>query len=168
MMPRCALLAALAACSFAANPDGAALFNSHCAACHRDHADGRAPSRGEVAVMPPEAVANALLQGHMTTQAAGLSQEEGRAIASYVTGKPVSLATVRGPTNHCTVNKSFDPGSGDWNGWGVDRTNSRFQPQPGFAAADVPKLRLKWAFGFPGDAIAVAQPALVGGRVFVG
>jgi len=167
-MPRFTLLAALAAWAFAADPDGAALFNSRCAVCHRDQPDGRAPSRGEVAAMPPPAVANMLLQGHLTTQAASLSQEEVRAIASYVTGKRVSLATVRGTANKCTVNKPFNPGAGDWNGWGVDPVNSRFQPQPGFAAADVPKLRLKWAFGFPGDSIAVAQPALVGARVFVG
>jgi polyvinyl alcohol dehydrogenase (cytochrome) len=36
------------------------------------------------------------------------------------------------------------------------------------AAADVPKLKLKWAFGFPGDMRAVGQVSVVGGRVFVG
>jgi polyvinyl alcohol dehydrogenase (cytochrome) len=69
----------------------------------------------------------------------------------------------------CGANpKPFSPGAGDWNGWGVDSANSRYQPQPGLLAADVPKLRLKWAVGFPGDARAVGQPALMGGRVFVG
>src|SRR6185295_19250075 len=37
-----------------------------------------------------------------------------------------------------------------------------------FTAADVPRLKLKWAFGFPGELSADAQPAIVGGRVFVG
>ena len=36
------------------------------------------------------------------------------------------------------------------------------------AAADVPHLKLKWAFGFPGATRAVAQPTIIGGRVFVG
>jgi polyvinyl alcohol dehydrogenase (cytochrome) len=36
------------------------------------------------------------------------------------------------------------------------------------AAGDVPRLKLKWAFAFPGDARAFAQPAVVGGRIFVG
>ena len=50
----------------------------------------------------------------------------------------------------------------------MDPTNSRFQPNPGLSAADLPKLKLKWAFGFPGDTSAAAQPTVVGGRVFVG
>jgi polyvinyl alcohol dehydrogenase (cytochrome) len=36
------------------------------------------------------------------------------------------------------------------------------------AAADVPRLKFKWAFGFPGDLRAYAQPAVIAGRVFVG
>ena len=38
----------------------------------------------------------------------------------------------------------------------------------GLTAADVPKLKLKWAFGFPGELSADAQPTIAGGRVFVG
>jgi polyvinyl alcohol dehydrogenase (cytochrome) len=70
--------------------------------------------------------------------------------------------------NRCTASKPFSPGAGDWNGWGVDATNSRFQPQPGLTAADVPKLKVKWAFGFPGETRTQSQPVIVGGRVFVG
>ena len=57
-----------------------------------------------------------------------------------------------------------------WNGWGLNTANTRFQSaaRAGFTAADVPRLRLKWAFGFPGDLWANAQVALAGGRVFVG
>jgi polyvinyl alcohol dehydrogenase (cytochrome) len=53
-----------------------------------------------------------------------------------------------------------------WNGWGWDAANSRFHPQPGLAAADVPRLKLKWAFAYPA-AMAWGQPAVMGGRVFV-
>ena len=35
-------------------------------------------------------------------------------------------------------------------------------------AADVPNLKLKWAFGFPGGTQAYGNPAIVAGRVFVG
>jgi polyvinyl alcohol dehydrogenase (cytochrome) len=57
-----------------------------------------------------------------------------------------------------------------WNGWGVSPTNARFQPadQAGLTAEQVPRLRLKWAFGFPGASSARAQPAVADGRVFVG
>jgi polyvinyl alcohol dehydrogenase (cytochrome) len=39
-----------------------------------------------------------------------------------------------------------------WNGWGVDSSQRRFQPaeMAQLAAEDVPRLKLKWAFGFPG------------------
>src|SRR5262249_5489188 len=47
---------------------------------------------------------------------------------------------------------------------------TRFQDASaaGLTAPDVSRLKLKWAFGFPGDQSAYAQPAVVGGRVFVG
>ena len=38
-----------------------------------------------------------------------------------------------------------------WNGWGRDAAQSRYQPTPGIAAADVPKLKLKWAFAYAGS-----------------
>ena len=57
-----------------------------------------------------------------------------------------------------------------WNGWGNDASNSRFQnaKAAGLTAADVPKLTLKWAFGFPGATAASGQPTVAAGRVFVG
>ena len=64
-----------------------------------------------------------------------------------------------------------DPLSGPrWNGWGVDPSQRRFQPaeMAQLAAEDVPRLKLKWAFGFPGADFALAQPTVMGGRVFIG
>lgn len=57
-----------------------------------------------------------------------------------------------------------------WNGWGVDGTNSRFQPAraAGLRAEDVPKLKLKWAFAFPNTTSAYAQPTIAAGRIYVG
>ncbi len=57
-----------------------------------------------------------------------------------------------------------------WNGWGNDAANTRFQNErvAGLTAAQVPKLTLKWAFGFSGATSASGQPTLAGGRVFVG
>ncbi|MEH2519180.1 polyvinyl alcohol dehydrogenase (cytochrome) [Bradyrhizobium sp. AZCC 1610] len=57
-----------------------------------------------------------------------------------------------------------------WNGWGVDINNSRFQPaaMAGMTPEQVPRLQLKWAFGFPGASAANAQPTIVGGLLFVG
>ena len=57
-----------------------------------------------------------------------------------------------------------------WNGWGVDPAQHRFQSSEmaQLTASDVPRLRLKWAFGFPGATRAVAQPTIFGGHLFIG
>jgi polyvinyl alcohol dehydrogenase (cytochrome) len=57
-------------------------------------------------------------------------------------------------------------GSAQWNGWGNSPDNTRYQPEPAIRATDVPKLALKWAFGYAG-APGAGQPTLVDGRLFV-
>jgi polyvinyl alcohol dehydrogenase (cytochrome) len=71
----------------------------------------------------------------------------------------------------CATVPAFSPSSGpQWNGWGNAITNTRFQPAgpAGLTPEQVPKLRLKWALGFPSANSARAQPAVAGGRLFVG
>jgi polyvinyl alcohol dehydrogenase (cytochrome) len=70
---------------------------------------------------------------------------------------------------HGTCTEAESPlalGSAQWNGWGADVENTRYQPEPALRAADVPKLGLKWAFGFEGSVVA-GQPTVVDGRLFV-
>lgn len=57
-------------------------------------------------------------------------------------------------------------GSAQWNGWGRDIENTRYQPEPAIRATDVPKLGLKWSFGVGGGGVA-GQPTVVDGRLFV-
>jgi len=166
---RFVLLFVLAISAFAATPDGAAIFESHCAACHQTETGSRTPTRAELASLTPEQVMSALLRGKMTIQGSVLATTEVRAVALYVTGKNWSVQPVDPAAGRCSGNpKPFSPGSGDWNGWGVDSSNARYQPRPGFQAADAPRLKLKWAFGFPDDTQAAGQPVIVAGRVFVG
>ena len=164
------LLVALSATpAVAQTPDGAALFNSRCGTCHGDGApESRAPKRTELGGRAPEVIMSALFGGIMSTQAQGLTNSDGRAITRFLTGKePAGGAeTVAGMCT--TAPGTLTPTAGDWNGPGLDEANSRYQPKPGIAAADVPKLKLKWAFGFPGDKVAFAQPSVVGNRVFTG
>jgi polyvinyl alcohol dehydrogenase (cytochrome) len=58
-------------------------------------------------------------------------------------------------------------GSAQWNGWGRGPENTRYQPEPAIRATDVPKLALKWAFGFGGAPTGGGAPTIVDGRVFV-
>jgi len=57
-------------------------------------------------------------------------------------------------------------GTAQWNGWGRDLDNSRYQPEPAIRAEDVRKLALKWSFA-PRRGALYGQPAVVDGRLFV-
>ena len=77
------------------------------------------------------------------------------------------------PQSMCAAAGNFtNPLTGPiWNGWGDNTSNTRYQDGldgRALTAADVARLKVKWAFGFPGDLDANAQPTIVGGRVFVG
>src|SRR5579859_761584 len=56
-------------------------------------------------------------------------------------------------------------GSVQWNGWGRDPDNTRYQPEPAIRATDVPRLALKWAYGYRGGRES-GQPTMVDGRLF--
>jgi mono/diheme cytochrome c family protein len=82
------LLSTLATTSlFAADPDGAALFKTRCATCHEGPPQPRMPTRKELESRTPENVVNSMFRGTMMMQSAGLTEEQGRMIAKYVTGK---------------------------------------------------------------------------------
>jgi polyvinyl alcohol dehydrogenase (cytochrome) len=57
-------------------------------------------------------------------------------------------------------------GSVQWNGWGKDLDNTRYQPEPAIRASDVEKLALKWSYGYQGGS-EFGQPTVVDGRLFV-
>ncbi len=151
-----------------AAPDGSDLYTKNCAVCH----ETLTVLQNHVALktMQPEYIVHVLDNGAMRLQAAKLSKDERAAIAEFLTGKTLPASAGAGATGKCSgpPPQSFDGPA--WNGWGADLENSRSQTAQaaGLTAAQVPKLKLKWAFGFPGDYSAYSQPAIVGGRVFVG
>jgi polyvinyl alcohol dehydrogenase (cytochrome) len=61
-------------------------------------------------------------------------------------------------------------GKAQWNGWGNDATQRRYQSAAGagLTAKNVSGLTLKWAFGFPGAVAAHGQPTIAGKALFVG
>ena len=83
----------------------------------------------------------------------------------------VTEGIVKQQTNACPANP--EPRKLEstpvWSGWSGE-TNARFQSKAaaGLAPSGVPKLQLKWAFGFPGGMSMYSQPAVAFGRVFVG
>src|SRR5262245_18029973 len=114
-----------------------------------------------------------------------LTDAQRRAIAEFLTTgdaarrpQPSAGAAPRGSdppasanVGRCTTVPPFDPTTGPrWTTWSPDLANTRFQTagQAGLRGDQVPKLTLKWAFGFPNATSARALPTVAGGRLFVG
>jgi len=152
--------------SAATGPDGAAIYQSMCATCHEA---GGPPylNRLVLSAAAPDYIIHMLARGVMHLQGAVLDPRERIAVAEYITGKHLNPVP---PLNSCSLRAPASLAGPRWNGWGVDLENSRFQPaeQASLTPAQVPNLKLKWAFGFPGEFTSYSQPAVVGGRVFVG
>ncbi len=154
--------------SAAAPPfDGHTLYDQYCSTCH-DHPQGRIPARATIAAHSADEALQTLTTGLMRAQAAGLNLNERTALATFVTGKTLSGNLAAPPeTNVCAKpDTPLDMKAAQWNGWGRDLDNSRFQPHPGLTESEVPRLKLLWAFGYRGTPV-YGQPTIVGGRLFV-
>lgn len=144
---------------------GEPIFKAKCAQCH-EPAVGRAPSKELLAGRSPEEVYDALTIGAMKPMAQGMSDAELYGVVRFITGKsPVPNAPKVADSNLCKTNGPLQPNGPQWNGWGRDLVNSRYQPKPGFTAADIPRLKVKWAFAYGGT--KNTQPLVFGDRVFV-
>ncbi len=160
------MLAALAA-AFAQAPES--LFQSKCASCHRSGNSVGAPPPENLRQMSWKAILAALETGKMTPIGAALSPAERESIAKYL---GTSGTQALGASSHCpdsTPGKRRPAAAPGWNGW-ADPANTRFQnaKAAGLTRDNVPKLKLKWAFGFPGVTTAFGSPAIFDGKLFVG
>lgn len=155
-------------------PEGsaAALYQRDCAVCHDAPVDARTPGREALAQMPAMAILSALEFGTMRSQAAALAPRERRALALFLSSAP-QLPELP-PSARCA------PGTGAadlelgprWSGFGGNPQSSRVQTDAQTRAAlgpgTVGRLRLRWAFGFPGANVANGALVAAGGRLFVG
>jgi polyvinyl alcohol dehydrogenase (cytochrome) len=113
--------------------------------------------------------------GPMISMAAFLAGTERRAIAEFVTGKSFgrALDTTPPPEAMCAKKAGTPKGPAAvaaWSGWGNGLANTRFQNSraANLTVQQVPRLKLKWAFGFHGEVNTPAQPTVAAGYVFVG
>ncbi|MCC6706077.1 MAG: PQQ-binding-like beta-propeller repeat protein [Gammaproteobacteria bacterium] len=158
-----------------AKVDGKMLFDSACARCH-DRDLPRMPSRTALKEKPPQDIFTTISAGVMAPYARGLGHAERRAIAEYASGKSLgefaSGAAAIPQSAYCKAPpaqalNNLDAG---WNGWGNGLANTRFQDaaRAGLSAADVPRLKLKWAFGIPAVSTMSGHPVEAEGRLFFG
>lgn len=150
----------------ARGPNAQSLFDRNCGSCHM---------AADLSKRSPEDIYRSLTTGSMRQQAAGLTEGNKIALAELLAKARLDIgqfADAKRMPNRCPANARFgDPAAGPaWNGWGVDLSNTRFQTvkAAGLTAAQVPQLKLKWAFGFPGAGSVFGQPSIAAGRVFVG
>jgi len=141
-----------------------ALFDQNCAMCHADRIALRQTA---------EAIYKSISTGSMRMQAAALNEGEKRTIAELLSGDKLNIAQfadAKAMPNRCAGNARLTDAGAAWNGWGDDASNTRFQTEKtaGIKAGDVPRLKLKWAFGFPGASSVFGQPSVAGGRIFLG
>jgi polyvinyl alcohol dehydrogenase (cytochrome) len=157
---------------FAADdPYAAQLFQKHCASCHQSAAgaSGRIPQIAVLKTMTPVAIQKTLETGIMKTQAAPLSADERVKIANFL-GTAVTVVRRREEiANPCPAGAQWGQGP-SWASWGGGLANTRFQDAKGagLEAADLPRLKLKWAFAFADTSTLRSQPAVYRGRVFAG
>ncbi|MCU1324980.1 MAG: cytochrome Cbb3 [Bryobacterales bacterium] len=130
-----------------------------------------APSEATIKTMTPERIFEAITTGAMKNQAAKLTDTEKLLLAEYMGGRKLDKEDVGDAKNMPNVCASHPPvrdmNAPSSNGWG-DLSNTRYQPAKaaGLTAGKVSRLKLKWAFGFPG-ATALYSETVIDGRVFV-
>ena len=165
-----AIASARIVCGQVATSSGEMLFQNHCAACHNGAADSRAPAPDVLRQHSAAAILEVLANGPMRIQGATLSGPERRAIAEYLGGATLAGDPTGASRGRCESSSRFLMSGPGWNGWGATTENRREQSAvaAGLNVALLPRLKLKWAFGFPDATSAWAQPTVVGGWVFIG
>ncbi len=149
--------------------DGATVYRNHCASCH-DSATARVPPQSALRAMSFPRLLGALEHGSMKTIGDTLSANERYAVVLYLAAPPAKAVAVPQSAYCSGSERRFrDSAAGPrWTGWSTDTANSRFQDAAaaGLTAADVPRLKVKWAFGLGDQTDARSQPAVADGRLF--
>lgn len=155
---------------------GVLVFQTTCVNCHGKPEFEKAPPLSALLQYTPERIYEALNNGPMAAVIGNrLSDPAKRAVSESITGQRLGAAAAgaaEAMPNRCASNPPLEAerDRASWNGWGIDANNTRFQDARNarLTDAEVPRLKLKWAFGLPGSTSAYGQPAVMFGRVYVG
>jgi len=154
-----------------ANSPGAAVYQSVCAQCHEGQVP-KAPAHAFLQMMAPDAIYAALTTGVMQQTSNSLSLQQKREVAEYLTGRSIDEVKTVKQAPMCTAEAAkFDMSRPpDITAWGMDTGNTHFVPGTvaGLRSSDLSKLKLKWAFEFPGAMRVRSQPSFAMGAIYVG
>ncbi len=151
--------------------DGGQIFATSCASCHSVAQSGRTPGLFSLAQLSPRAIVAALEDGVMRAEGAELTAEQRVMVAEYLSRRPYATESL--PEAAFCTDRGFAPldvGAVSWMGFGGDPEGTGFQAaeRAGLAAADVPRLELRWAFAFPDVGQVRTKPTVAGETVLVG
>ena len=134
-----------------ANSPAAKLYTARCGQCH-DNPTGRVPPRASLRYRPAEGIYDALANGVMSPMAEGLSDVEIKSIVKFLTGKePKSIPN---PLDHRCAGPAAPviAADDDWLSVHGDNHGRRFRQLAGVSADTADRLKLKWAYAYPGGA----------------
>ena len=151
----------------AAPVSGEEVYKARCSGCH-DSQNPRIPSREALQKLSRTRILQSLYFGAMSSIARPISIADRASVASHLGSAVVDP----GPRKEafCKSKAVESKLEGNWNGWGPSTGNTRFQTAAaaGLNISQVRGLKLKWAFGFEGDATTIGAPTIVDGRLYVG
>ncbi|WP_338870595.1 PQQ-binding-like beta-propeller repeat protein [Spirosoma sp. SC4-14] len=144
--------------------EGQKVYMASCNNCHKSEAGVGAPGYMILVQMPPRAILAALETGKMREQGKQLTEQQRKAVAQFVAGKP--LVETKIPDDAYTsfslpLSKKTQVMHSGWGG-NLEGTGYRSAEQAGLSAETVGKLKLKWAFAFPDVSQVRSKPAIVG------
>ena len=160
----------------AATEFGYGIFQQKCMNCHGKPEFEKAPPPAALFQYTPERIYESLTTGVMAPViGAQLSDAETRAVSETITGKFLGTEGAgdadkmpnRCASNPALLSSTIRPAGGGGGG-GARGARGRGAAAAGLSAADVPKLKLRWAFGVPNGTSMYAQPSMMFGRVFIG
>lgn len=152
-----------------ATVSGKQVYEKYCASCH-EQAGSRAPLRDALQKLSAARILRTLDFGLMMGVAYPLRRDEREAVANFLGTKQPDSGL---PSSaFCPAGQHPLSGhiAGSWNGWSPSTDNTRYQlpEQAGLSTTQVRHLKLKWAFGYPGDVIAFAAPTVLRDTLFLG
>ena len=155
--------------AWAQDSAGETVYRAHCSRCHDQTTPGsRIPPRSALRALTPETIVASLTSGVMKQQGAALSPMEKAEVAGWLGTPPSSAKASPAASYTCPSSVPTSAKGGDWTSWGNRPENWRFQPSPGIPPAQIPHLKLKWAYGVSGVTMMRSQPAVYHGRVYIG
>jgi polyvinyl alcohol dehydrogenase (cytochrome) len=153
----------------AAQASGEQIYGKYCASCH-DQVAPRIPQREALRKLSSARILRTLDFGAMMSIAYPIRRDEREAVAKFLgTGADESPPP---QSAFCKADRPImaGPANQAWPGWSPAPSNARFQTAEiaALSTTDIPRLELKWAYGFAGDVTAFGAPTMINGTLFAG